>query len=90
MKTVYGVWANRDNVEGRGPDELKYLCATDELGKRLAKNLGPMGMSDGDVRPMYVLESIEERDQPRKKEKLDALLKRLTPEELTLLKTHLT
>lgn len=88
MKYVYGVFANSDNVEGRGRNELKYLCATEALAEELSKGLGPMGVSDGDISRMVVLETAVERPRAVKQTRANELLYRMSDSDIAALRDH--
>ena len=86
MQRVYLVYANSDSTEGRGHDELKYVCSNEIAAKEMAKCLGPMGASDGSVKVDYMYDSVLERQQRIKEDFIRSeALKKLTDEEKRVL-----
>jgi len=88
MKTVYAVWANSDSTEGRGVDEIKFLCDSEDLAVKLSKKLGPMGGSDGRVEKTFILESAEEESLLYKKEKITRILRNLSQKDTDILRDY--
>lgn len=86
MTKIWLVWANSDNIEGRGRDEVKYICATEELANKMAQGLGPMGCSNGRVTMSYVLEQVEDAQKQHQQELMQRALAKLSDEEKRALK----
>jgi hypothetical protein len=85
MKTIYGVYANSDNVEGKGVVVLLNIFTREQDAYAHAKGQGPMGMSDGDVRPLYLLESLADLGEKTKKERIDRAISKLSQCEIEAL-----
>jgi hypothetical protein len=85
MLTVYGVYANEDNVEGRGRDKLLAQFTNEAAADEYAKQKGPMGASDGRVVPMIVAESVDEVGAVLAEAERRRILDRLTPRERQIL-----
>ena len=95
---VFGVYAEKDMVEGRGGKELRALFTTeDEAYKFADSNSGIMGrkpedgtwknsrMSDWKVEPMPLYESAEQLDKAHREEVRLNALKKLSPLEREVL-----
>lgn len=89
MITVYGVFANTDTTEGRGRMALLHLWWYEDSALSMARGLGPMGASNGDVRPMIVYDSKEEYLQLQRPQ-IGDILNRLSIEEQKVLKHFFT
>lgn len=81
MKVIYTVWANSDGVEGRGVNQIRYICSNEITATELAKGLGPMGMSNGEVKTDWLIDTADEIKQKQKEELKQRALKKLTEEE---------
>lgn len=61
MKILYQVWYNEDGTEGRGRMiPLNAAFSSKPSAEKAAKNRGPMGASDGEIRLLAVYDSHEE------------------------------
>jgi hypothetical protein len=86
MKQIYTVWANDDNIEGRGRDVIVYICSNQDTAIGLSKKLGPMGCSDGYVKEAWLLDSISDLNEVyRVKTIRENALKKLSEEEKKVL-----
>lgn len=85
MKPVFLVYANSDNIEGKGVNVLRYICSSHDLAVELSKGLGPMGASNGDVKPDFIIDTKEELLQKTRNEKREKAMSKLTTEEQILL-----
>ena len=86
MKQIYTVWANDDNIEGRGRDVIVYICSNQDAAIDLSKNLGPMGCSDGYVKEAWLLDSRSDLNEVRRVKTIrENALKKLSEEEKKVL-----
>lgn len=82
MKKIYLVMANEDRTEGRGRNVPYYYCANAPLAKELTKGMGPMGMSDGYIEEVWLLENLGDQNKAAQMRELKKqALAKLTPEE---------
>lgn len=85
MKVLFATWANSDRTEGRGRDIIYYVCSNRPLAEEFAKGLGPMGGSDGYVKELYLMESLEDINLKPIAELKAKALEKLTEEEKIVL-----
>jgi len=77
MLIAYEVWANEDNIEGKGSDIRLNTFLRREDAELYARKKGPMEMSDGEIKEIYIVEfikEISEIDRARRKQRALAKL----------------
>ena len=82
MKTIYGI---NYPITDRSSDTLNEFFVNKEDAEKAAKGIGWYG-SDGTVIPMRLHTSFEEYHAVVEQDKIERAKKKLTPEELELLR----
>lgn len=81
MMKAYEASVNSDSTEGRGYKVIVGYFLEKSDAEKVVKGRGPMGMSNGDVQPVWIFHNLAEYDEHRNKELRLRAWHKLTPEE---------